>query len=335
MAVRVLWREIGGYSGPVILGTPTGYVPKADASLHLVRSHWLACEVETGNRLGSVMMADGTAVTAGLDQHILVYPAELADEDFVAENDQGALPSLLMEVWAVIGIGTLRDAFLDQHWTLERRADGSGAVVWDSSQEFRIGKRTIKAEKGAMVHGALLRDTMTPIGGKVPKAGERWERSKAWALLFNELFARPETEVIQAIFGRKAMSNRASSTKIATRENRRGVQLCMAVYGRPFMDGLKVGSAEAVSEHLDLAMAVWHSFAVNAPSLARKVLEAVIQEHPVSSDSSGFARALTRALRVARGEKWQKRYERTRKAVMASGLWDKSLTYGRDCVLPA
>jgi len=101
------------------------------------------------------------------------------------------------------------------------------------------------------------------------------------------------------------------------------------------MDGLKVGSAEAVSEHLDLAMAVWHSFAVNAPSLARKVLEAVIQEHPVSSDSSGFARALTRALRVARGEKWQKRYERTRKAVMASGLWDKSLTYGRDCVLPA
>ena len=91
---RVMYKEFKTYAGPAIYGKPLGK-PERDMRHHVDRAVYLTEAVETGRRRGSIFAADGTGMTGGRGQHILVYPKELANEDFDAKDDQGGLGALL------------------------------------------------------------------------------------------------------------------------------------------------------------------------------------------------------------------------------------------------
>ena len=93
---KVSYRKRKNYSGPLIAGTEPYPAPSAErAGFHIDRAYWLTTRVETGGKFGAVMAYDGTGMTAGPDQHIAVYPKELANEDLNAADDQGSLWKLL------------------------------------------------------------------------------------------------------------------------------------------------------------------------------------------------------------------------------------------------
>jgi hypothetical protein len=330
---EISWRQYKNYSGPVING-PTPVVLPHDDDSHVGRAYLLTTKVETGGTYGAVMSYDGTGMTAGPDQHIAVFPAELASEDFNAEDDQGSLWKLLRCLEIVEGTPSYR-AFINELWD-ELRFENwyvsqDGALRYLTDTELFVGERKLNAKAGDLVFGKHIRDTFTPIGGAVPQDGERWDRACEWATYFHNLTSHPSGHQAQFQFGVEHLVKRTKRRLIKP-----GLTLENAAYGRE-LTSIR-GPQAGWREDVDLALCVYHSNSVNAPAIANQSINRVLVAHPNRDES--FARALIRALGNSTYGRWDDdikngRYQRTRASAKASGLWDAALFDGPNALMPA
>jgi hypothetical protein len=323
--MKINHRTIGKYSGPVIYGTEV-VEPLTALQGHAGRAFWLTGQVETGNRLGSVMMADGTGFTIGIDQHIAVYPRELAAEDFNAEDDQGGAWALLaaLEV-AHAPVRMLWEAFEQRGWYVAP----DGTLRWISGGKHKVKNRLLHHKGGDLVHGAVIRDAVTPKGGRVVKVCQK-EQAREWAAMLHELTSAPSSRSVQVDFGIKHLCHRVRTRKLRLAEHRRRVTFQQAVYGSDH--DVSVVTVEHLGEPLDLALCVFHSYTVNAPSVAFRLIQESIRSLGWSSAwleddtaRNNFALNLLTRIKAEKYGRWDKRWARTRKAAMAVGWWDGAL----------
>lgn len=321
---EVQWFQLRSYSGPWIRGVTPIPAPSGErASFHVDRAYWLTTKLESGAKFGAIVAYDGTCITAGPDQHIAVYPAELASEDYNAADDQGGFWKLLRRLETVQGssefeaateavLGRLRSRgwYLAQDGTVRHLEDGSVSVR---------GK-AIQARAGDLVHGSLIRDEVTPpSGGAVPKSGPPWDRARAWAIDLHRLFVHPDGHKAQIEFGKE---------HLVERTRRRAPR----PYAGREITALRVGPDW--TEAMDLACCVYQAHSVNAPAIANKILSEC-----GDPGRAGFARDLLLKLGTSSYGKWDDdlpsgRYQRTRSAALDSGLWARSLFDGPTAIMP-
>lgn len=332
------WRQYNTYSGPVILGVDQIDVPKSDrAMFHVDRAYWLTTMVESGGKLGAIMAADGTAMTAGLDQHIAVYPKELSDEDYNATDDQGGLWQLLRQLETVRSSLSYQQA-VNNLWTKLKEAgwyvaqDGTLRYLADTEVSFNgSGGKRLKAKAGTPVFGAHIRDTFTPVAGHVPKSGKLWDQAVEWASLFHALTSHVGGEAAQIAFGVDHLVKRTKTRVIAVT----GGKLEDVGYGGHEVTSLQLGTDW--SEELDLAMCVYQAHSVNAPAVANTCLGKARQK--AGQNPSKFARLLIEQLGNSEYGRWSDdnpygRYQRTRSAARESGLWSRGLFDGTSALMP-
>ena len=337
--VQVIHKTHGLYSGPVIYGQKID--PNTNTDFHVRRAVIVTEGVETGYRVGSVMAADGTGMTCGRGQHILVYPRELANEDFDAENDQGGLGKLLCEIEVKAPsqeLEVLYGALNWEEWYVAR----DGKLRWLKDMRVMLAGRWVDCNAGDVVHGNVLRNAITPVNGKVPKKGERWQKARQWALFFHNVFSNPSSFKVQFDFEVDHLVQRTGHRKFAFHENRRKETILQVVYGGCDIRGLRVG--EPITEELDLAMCVFHSHTVNAPSVSFRTLRDVLRVTGYeygsgASAEASFARQLLRALAKVRYGRWNEdirggRWARTRECARKSGMWPARFFSGQNPIMP-
>jgi len=336
----------------VILGT-SPYALPSGCDKHVDRAFWLTTTVETGAKFGAIMMADGTALTAGLDQHIAIYPSALANENYNAKDDQGGVWKLLRRL-ETVKAGA---------WDGDNDYAGALALVWSElsnygwylaqdgvlrylkSKEAKVGSKKLQCSAGDAVFGAEIRDALTPPLGRVPKEGVDWGVSKQWALAFHGLFAHPDGHQAQVEFGKEHLVHRTKAVRTFTYADRIRRQRSVEALGythdvtlmRVSEDPKEEGAPGVMSPEYDLAMCLYQSNSVNAPAVANKILLAVSERH--AAGSVAFSQHLIKALGTSSYGRWDDdlehgRYQRTRAAARASGLWPRSLFDGASALMP-
>jgi hypothetical protein len=306
---KVLFRQIGSFSGPVIRGKKPAFADAPTMSdNHLLRAFWLTTMVESGGKLGSVMMADGTGATASLEQVIAVYPRNM--------KDQGPLFKLLNRIDVVAPVSYYLD-FIGMGWRISE--DG-----------------VLRDQQGKPVAPKLIRDTFTPVGGRVPQsAGDNWKRSKEWAIGFHKLFSLDQTRDTQVRCGIEHITKFAKRVKSSKLGRETVEYVCYGGYDD------RAGKGEVQNPNpfpncpeLDLAMCMWWNYKTNAPSPALKALqEARLTFYP-ALEPEQFARCLLNKLRTSRYGRWgTNRYDRSRKHAME--VWPTELFEGPDAIMPA
>jgi hypothetical protein len=292
---------IGQFSGPVIRGTLPAYAkPPTMQDTHLDRAFWLTTMVESGGMAGSIMAADGTGMTASMEQLVAVLPRHM--------DEQGALFEMLQELTKIIDITEFLP-FAEHGWKLE------GSVL--------------KAADGKPVPPRVIRNTFTPNDGRVPASGPQWEQSKKWALAFHNLFAQPETIKFQIDYGiaQFVKFGNSKNPRLGNGVTKRSVNE-LAYNGKliehdPF-NGVTVN---------DLAMAMWWCYKVNGPAPALDRLASAAKLHKDPTDPE-FGRRLIVLLRTSQYGKWSSnRYDRTRQH--ARTVWPVKFFEGPDAAMPA
>jgi len=327
---NVKWKSYKSYSGPVIVGDRVVEAPTGEQALkHVERAYWLTTAVETGGKVGSIMAADGTAMTAGLDQHIAVYPRELAKkEDGNAKNDQGSLWQLMRRLETVSGDDSYQEA-VDCLWGMLKAMgwyisqDGYLRYLEADTVQLKGKKAPVKA--GDLVFGYSIREAFTPGGGKVPQKGAAWEQAKNWAIAFHDVTVNESGVRAQVAFGCEHLVER-------TRRN----PLYEQAYEQE-MSAIVLGK-EGWTEEMDLAMAMCQAHSVNAPAIAKKLLAQALRRYNPNKPGD-FARHLIRLLGTSSYGRWDDdiqygRYQRTRSAARKSGLWSRSLFDGSTAIMP-
>lgn len=315
---RIRRRTFGSYSGPQILGTEPFLLDIASSS-HWNRVLYLTSLVESGAKFGSITMYDGTAVTAGLHQAIAVYPKELDSEDFYAEDDQGSFWNLLRKLELVPELreySLVSSLLKKENWYLAQ--DSFLRYLTDS--EVLLKRKKVKVKAGDVVFGSSIRDCFTPNGGRVPTSGPLWEKSSSWALAFHRLFSNPRTFPAQIQFGASHFSHLSSTRKV----------------GNSTVSSILYGD-RSLSSSYDLALSVFWSHSVNAPSIAFRILRECLDSSGDTGDQEKFARTLLRKLALSTYGRWHwttknGRWQRTRKFAMK--MWDHSL-FSRTGIMPS
>lgn len=309
------------YSGPKISGA-VKYIPSPTAT-HWERVFNVTTAVESGSGgYGAIVGYDGTGITAGLHQAILVYPKELANEDYESSQDQGSLVQLL-RLFEFIPNFPERDKL----W-YEFKLNG-WYVAPDNKIRYTIGKavkvrnKLISVSPGDVVFGAELRNTITGFEGKVPKTGPLWDNACKWATLFHKVFVNPVTFPIQIKFGMDHSKHSSMSMRL-----KNGLSVSQFIYGssdsqEPFID----------CPELDIAMTVFWSHSVNAPAIAKKCLQKAVDQTKFQGYKVGnkkdFGKVLLKILGTTQYGRWDDdvvggRYQRTRDIMMKTScsLWE-------------
>lgn len=293
----VKYGTIGDYSGPIISGTVDAFVGVPGMTgPHLDRAFWLTTMVESGGKAGSIMAADGTGMTASLEQLVAVYPRNM--------NEQGSLFGILQELSAIVHL----DEFLS-----------FGEMGWELVEGVLRDKKTTRA-----IMPPVIQNTFTPPHGHVPVRGPQWAQSKKWALEFHKLFAHPVTLSMQIKYG---MDQFVKFSKTKSPRLRKQSVSDLIYKG----DIKQIDSFEGNVIN-DLAMSVWWSYKVNGPTPAlERLFDAAMDHKP---DSPEFGQHLIKLLRTSKYGRWAtNRYDRTRKHAMT--IWPKELFEGPDAVMPA
>jgi len=320
---NVQWRQFGDYSGPMVVGATA--IPVPTSKLSAERFYWLTTKVETNGTFGTVVMFDGTGLTAGPDQFIIVYPKELANEDFNAEDDQGPLGALLARVLAVAttpAAAAIQAGFRARGWVLSP----SGVLRYAADQTVTVAGKQLQVKAGATVHGALIRNELTPAGGRVPPNGPQWDQAARWATLFSQLFSDPATFTTQRLYGLEHMEKAFQSRRL----NLNGISTVEQVIGADV-------TTATLTPALELAFAVWYSNSVNAPAIAVTCLQ---NAWKVASGSRELLpRVLLQMLGTSNFGRWNAnipggRWQRTRDAAIRSGLWPWALFDGPNAIMP-
>lgn len=310
MALKIV--KFRDYSGFVIRGTTSIPADALDMNLHLHRAFLLTAKIESGATFGTVMNYDGTAMTAGLHQAIAVYPKLLAPSAGAGENAQGSLWRMLRLIELVPGPCPPRDKLwkmlADKGWFI----DASGTL------------RTTAT--GALVSGVSIREAFTGPDGQVATKGEAKKEAEGWVQAFADLFAHPATFQVQIEYGLEHI------TKAVLRWRVEGRTLQESVYGGRLIT--KVTRAD-LGDELDLAMAMFWSHSVNAPSKAQRLLETAAKIDPVGT--ARFPARLIKTLGETTFGRWDDdepggRYQRTRSVAMK--LWPPELFDGPKAIYP-
>lgn len=333
---KVLYRTFRTYAGPMIKGTVPLSATEVPTS-HVARAFWLTAKVETGAKFGAIVMYDGTAVTAGLDQHIAVYPKELKNEDGNAADDQGGFWKLLRRLEVLPGphyniqLGRLWDMLKQRNWYLAQ----DGVLRYLNSGHFLnpVTKLRVYFNAGDVVYGYDIRDHLTPLNGVVPKSGTLRERADEWAQAVHQVFVHDQAHRTQIEFGQEHMVTRMKSRRLnmgtrATRWSRADA----AYLGRE-ISSLHVGHG-GWHEEIDLALSVYQSHSVNAPTKANQALARAMK-----GPHGKFPANLIKHLGNNAYGRWDDdlktgRYQRTRSAALASKLWPRSLFTGPRAIMP-
>jgi len=299
----------------LIKGTEPYEIPEDRREYHVDRAFWLTTKVETGAKFGMVQAYDGCGMTVGLDQHIAVYPKELDEEDGNAADDQGSLWKLLRRMEYVRGntgyqsrIGQLWKKLESQGWYLGH--DGVLRYLWGGP-----GSR----ETGGIVFGDTIREGMTPHWGNVGQIPVYRKTAQEWAICFHLVFSHPDGFQAQVEYGKEHLVKRTRRRKIEW------------AYPGQEITALTVGE---LTWWDDLAMCMYQSHSVNAPAVANKCLK------KAKLISGGIdPEKLIRLLGTSSYSRWDDdlkhgRYQRTRSAARASGLWPKHLFDGKDAIMP-
>lgn len=339
----IQWRQFKEYSGPIIQGTAPIPPPTTRREFHVERAYWLTTKVETGATFGAVVAHDGTGMTVGPDQHIAVYPKELAVEDYNSAGDQGSLWKLLRRLEA--GGEAPADYYhcIGELWEFFRQSMGAyvaqdGVLRYLDSGWYRFPKASLKYpgpddhkyKAGDPVWGHHIRSSLTPTDGydpglgRVPKSGKEWETAARAAELFHALMAHPNGRQIQIEFGKE---------HLVKRSKRNGTVMG---YGYDWREITSLRVRFDWSEEMDLALCVYQSHSVNAPAVANRALEQVGKALP---HGRMFAVELIKELGGSTYGRWDDdlptgRYQRTRQAAMASGLWSEKLFEGEQEIMP-
>ena len=171
--VEARWRKWKSWSGVSISGSKIFLLTEEQKKHHMWRALWLTAQVEGGGKFGAVQSYDRAGISAGLEHKIAILPKPMK---------QGSIWGLLreFELYAPCEpLDTLWDALKEKNMFLAQ--DGS-------LRYFDTGKK---------VSAAVIRDTVAPPNGKVPRQGPNFEEAKRWAILFHNLFVDERTHEVQ------------------------------------------------------------------------------------------------------------------------------------------
>jgi len=296
---KVRFKKIGNFSGPYIKGTKSAFKRKPTLdSPHIERAFWLTSMVECGGKVGSIMMADGTGVTASLEQLVAVYPRAL--------EAQGPLFKMLRRLDYVVPVSYYLP-FNTHGWTL-----GNDGVLRD-------------IENGKPIDPKKIRNVFTPIGGAVEKDGVAWNHAKVWAIAFHQVFSLDPTIAVQIKYGIEQFVKFGQRVRSSKLGGKTVEELAYKEIENPSSFTDVIGG-----EVNDLAMCMWWCYKVNGPSPAMRVLKKVFDKY----DRFGpFGAALIRGLRSSSyGRFGTNRYDNTRAAAMK--IWPSELFEGPNAVMP-
>lgn len=186
---------------------------------------------------------------------------------------------------------------------------------WYVASDGRL--RSLKT--GHVITGNAFRNVVAPPHGKVPVRGPDRKRAEEWARQFHSLFAN---------------RNRQAQVGFAVDYLVRGQQSVeIEAYRRELGHDIETPEplpSDELDEAFDLAMCVYHSHSVNAPGPAVSCLRRALK-----AKDPRFSRVLVRALATKKYGAWDKRYARTRRAAMRSGLWPREMFVGPGSIMPA
>jgi len=306
------WIEFNNWAGIVINGA--GNVPKPTTDLHVDRAFYLTSQLEAPH-FGSVQSYDGAAMSGGPLHSVAVLPKSMQQGDFFE-----LLRHLEIAAPNSTALQTLLRSYVGKGWTLAR--DG---VLRNS-------------KTGVAVSGAEIRNTFTPPDGKVPSSGPQFEQAKQWALLHHAVFSDATTFAGQRDFAIHNLINtrKADETLFYKTMNLNTVRVWMTVIAADAHI-----PDEEYNNHLtlqeDLAMCMYHAHSVNGPSPAAEVLKSVLPKHARGLE---FAKLLIWSLGKKKFGRWEdtkdgkNRYDRTRDAALASGLWPGDFFVGATALMP-
>lgn len=306
MTIKVKHKKIKSFSGPYIYGTKDAYdEPPTLESFHIDRAFWLTNMVESGGKLGTIMAADGTGITASLEQLPAVYPRNM--------SVQGPLFKMIRRIDFVVPVKYYLP-FEDYGWFLA-----------DDGVLRRL-------DDGEAVSPKKIRNAFTPMSGKVPKSGNRWTQARDWALAFHYLFIMEPTIPVQMKYGIERFVKFAQRYQTSHLKRKTVEELIYsgnATNPQPFKD----------NPVTDLAMCMWWNYWVNSPVTAIKKLAKVLEPNLVHSrtlskyEQEEFAEFLIQELRSSKYGRWgTNRYDRTRQHAMK--VWPKEL-FKEDGPMPA
>jgi hypothetical protein len=297
MTMKITHASYHGWSGGAARGGPAFKDPVSTAR-HADRAVWLTGQLEAPS-WGVVQNYDGAAMSGGILNNIAVSPRD---------NSQGSCFALLRRIrdsmrpgdgaaFTTQSVQDLFAAFDQQGWTIT---------------EDNV-LRT-KAD-GRLVPGVVIRNVFSPPNGHVPGEGPAWEQTKKWLTLFFNVFADPVTYSAQSSYAISWLVAGGKKEELAVYQH----------YVDPHLDTWIGLQSTAMDPHLELAMCVYHSFSVNAPSEALLCLRHVPAALPVRE----FARTLVQLLGTRNYGAWHdnpqntgNRYDRTRSAVWRrTDLW--------------
>lgn len=300
----------GKYSGYVLYGN-TPVAPPADKGLHLARAAFLASQCE-GPKWGTVQSYDGCGMSGGLLHNIAVLPTDRSQGTLFAlvEAIRRACASKVPPELQVVLDGLRME--------LGARLSTDGFVYYADG-----------SKAGQRVPGEALR---TMLSGPMGVTTRGAPNAVTWIQRFNALLASPVTYEAQYEYSMRWLADTQRLAELTVYRKLLGPTLDTIANVRcdsalaPFdTDGIgKLGSG------LDLALCVYHAHSVNAPGAAAPCLANALPL--LDKGNAAFAGTLIRLLgkkdfarwRDMPGENGGDRYDATRRAAKASGLWPAS-----------
>ncbi len=270
------------WAGISIVGQELWKISDSTSS-HLTRAAWLTAYVETGAKIGTVQSYDGAGMSAGIEHKIAIYPKTL---------EQGSLWNLLGKLPKTSKVQKLFDALEEKGWYLDERS-----ILRKSSN-------------GAVVPGNEIRNEFAPPNGTVPASGINYEKAVTWARLWHEAFSDKETVDVQIQQAKKSLL--LSHKDIESKVYKKYASL----------EDASAATTANLGFELDLAMCVYHSFSVNSPTRARKVLQEVFDKNLPKRD---FCKELVESLGNNTFANWKQRYQRTAAKIKTLEMWPKEV----------
>lgn len=302
-------------------------IPLPITSKHIDRAVWLTACVESGGKFGCVMNYDGTGMTASIGQAIAVYPRALNDD--IKRNDQGPLWKVLHRIRSSID----RSEYFDELNVIKNELEMIG---WFISED---GKCRF-LETGKLVSGSEIRKEFTgSTNGVMPIKGYAKNRAEYWVKLFHGLFSHPKTFPIQLAIEAEHFVKRCDRTKLRFCSDpiNKKETLQRLIYDD--LDGhISSVTTLQMGAELDLAMSMYWSNSVNAPSFAlKKFCKQIIDKAYYALSNEELARIIIRKFGNTPFARWDDdlpngRYQRTRRYAMK--LWPDRLFVGKDAIMP-
>jgi len=294
------YQTFRNYAGFLVRGEVRVQPPAPDAT-HLEGAFYVLSQVEAAF-WGTVQSYDGAGISAGPLHAIAFSPSS---------KTQGALWKMLAMIFSACPEGTSTNVDKLRQWFTV-----NGVTL-------TLGGVLVNSRDAKPVTGEAIRAFVSAPQGLVPPEGVAFERARTIALMFNAVFSDSATFKAQTDFTIQWLlqGNRDSEFAAYAKYSKMAVTASNVEHYLSFAKQLDLGP------HLDLAMAVYHAFTVNAPAPAATELSKAMAMKSVEQ----FAQTLIRGLGLRNYARWHdttdnsSRYDHVRLACAASHRWDPAL----------